>query len=338
MRQLVFVEPGHLEWREEVEPSLRDPGDALVRPVAAAACDLDGAVIRGLVPLPGPFPFGHEFVADVAEVGPAVSAFSQGQRVIVPFSISCGTCGHCTRGLTAHCSTVQRNAMYGVAPIGGDWGGAIADLVRVPFADHMLVPLPSGVESATVASASDNLPDAWRGVGPQLDDLPEASVLVVGGGAPSIGLYAAAIARALGASSVDYVDRDPERLRLAESFGANAIEGFPEERIGPYPITFDASAHPKGLRLAIVATEPGGWCTSAGIYYQPETPVPLLAMYDRGITFRTGRPHARPTIPRILDLVASGKLDPDPIATVVSWDEAPEAFREPPLKLILVRD
>lgn len=338
MRELVFVEPGHLEWRDASDPSIQDSGDAIVRPIAAAACDIDGVLIRGLLPLTGPFPFGHEFVAEVLEAGLDVSSASIGDRVVVPFSISCGTCGHCARGLSAHCSSVQRNAMFGLAPIGGEWGGAVADRVRVPFAEHMLVLLPEGVDPAAVGSASDNLPDAWRGVAPQLDELPGASVLVVGGGAASIGLYAVAIACALGASNVDYVDRDPERLRLAEGLGANAIEGFPEDRIGPYPITFDASAHPKGLRLSILATEPGGWCTSAGIYYDPETPVPLLAMYERGITFRTGRPHARPVIPRILDLVKRGTLDPTPIATVVSWEDAPEALRDPPTKLILVRE
>jgi alcohol dehydrogenase len=102
----------------------------------------------------------------------------------------------------------------------GDWGGMVSDLVRVPFADAMLVHVPAGVDPMKLASASDNMPDAWRAVGPQLAKEPNASVLVVGGGARSIGLYAAGMAVALGASRVDYVDDDPERLAIAQSRSA----------------------------------------------------------------------------------------------------------------------
>jgi threonine dehydrogenase-like Zn-dependent dehydrogenase len=80
-------------------------------------------------------------------------------------------------------------------PTGGDWGGALADLVRVPFADAMLVELPEGVSPTAVASASDNLPDAWRAVAPFLAESPGADVLVVGGWGRSIALYAVAIAQ-----------------------------------------------------------------------------------------------------------------------------------------------
>ena len=113
----------------------------------------------------------------------------------------------------------------------GPWGGMMSDLVRVPYADAMLVPVPVGVNPVSLASASDNIPDAWRTVAPLLSaKKPEAPVLVVGGAAPSIGLYAASIAVVLGSAQVDYVDCDPGRLAIAQSLGANPIQIPDKER------------------------------------------------------------------------------------------------------------
>src|SRR5262245_5569179 len=160
MRQLTLLEAGKLAWRDVPEPTLQGPGEALVRPLAVATCDLDAAMIRGQAPAPGPIALGHEFIAEVLIVGNQVSSFLPGQRVVVPFAISCGMCRFCLRGLTTNCATVARGAMYGLGAAGGDWGGALSELVRVPYADHMLVALPEGIEPATVASAGDNIADA----------------------------------------------------------------------------------------------------------------------------------------------------------------------------------
>ncbi len=341
MRQLTFVKPGQaLEWWEVPEPQLQGPGEALVRPVAVASCDLDSALVHGGTPWHGPFAFGHEFVAEVVEVGEEVSHFKPGQLVIVPFQISCGKCARCLQGLTGSCTTVKAGAMYGLAPLGGEWGGALSDLVRVPFAEAMLVTVPVGLSPTTLASTSDNMPDAWRTVGPQLEKRPGAPVLIVGGAAAgSIGLYAAAIALALGASKVDYVDGDTARLEVASKLGANPLEvkaAFPR-RFGVYPITVDAGSNPEGLVSALRSTEPGGVCTSAAIYFQPVT-LPLLEMYTAGVTFQTSRVMSRPTIPKIFELVQSGRLQPDLITSDrASWDEAGEAFLHYHTKLVVSR-
>lgn len=303
MQQLTFLTTGHLEWREVPVPSLQHPAQAIVRPIAVATCDLDAALIRGQTPFTGPFAFGHEFIAEVIQVGEAVQQITPGQLVIVPFQISCGTCARCQRGQTGDCLAVQALSMYGLAPVAKEWGGALADLVLVPFAEAMLVPVPDDIVPATIASASDNLPDAWRTVGPALEDQPGVSVLIVGGGAAgSVGLYAVAIARALGASRVDYCDRNPRRLEVAQRLGATPIEvtGIPPARLGAYPITVDASSDAAGLSCALRSTEPGGVCTSTGIYFRGDIALPLFAMYTTGVTFKTGRIHARPTIPKSL--------------------------------------
>jgi alcohol dehydrogenase len=223
-------------------------------------------------------------------------------------------------------------------PVGGAWGGAFSDLVRVPFADNMLVPVPHGVSPAAVASASDNLPDAWRTVGPHLRDAPGAAVLIVGGKANSIALYAVSIARALGASRVDYIDVDRGRLELAERAGACAVEGPPPDRAREYAITVDASADVAGLACALRSVAPGGVCTSVGIYYEGSVAIPLLDMYGKGVRFFTGRVNARADMPEVLALVQSGRIAPDVITSeVVPWVRAAEALAEPSMKPVFVR-
>src|SRR5688500_7457411 len=117
MRQLTFLGPGRLEWQEVPDPLLTGSGDALVRPLAVATCDLDAVAVQGRVPLPGPYAFGHEFVAEVVAVADDVSAARVGDRVIVPFQVNCGTCARCRSGLTASCETAGPGAAYGMAPI-----------------------------------------------------------------------------------------------------------------------------------------------------------------------------------------------------------------------------
>jgi threonine dehydrogenase-like Zn-dependent dehydrogenase len=337
MRQLTLTEDRRVDWVEVSDPLLREATDALVRPLAVALCDLDQPMIRGQAPFPAPIALGHEFVAEVVDTGDMVE-MAPGARAVVPFQISCGECERCTRGQTGDCLTVPRMSTFGFGQFGGDWGGALSDLVRVPFADHMLVEVPAGIEPALVASASDNIPDGWRTVAGPLERRPGAPVLILGGGTASIALYAVDAALALGAESVTYLDTDPERLRIAEELGARVEEGEPPQRLGPFPITVDGGASRESLASALRSTEPGGECTSTGIVFEPETPLPLLEMYTTGVHFHIGRAQARPAIPRILELVAEGRLRPQLVTSrVAEWDEAPEAVLSPERKLLIER-
>jgi threonine dehydrogenase-like Zn-dependent dehydrogenase len=339
MQQLTFVGTRRLEWREVPDPVLGTPDAALVRPVAVATCDLDAGIVSGNAPLPGPFAFGHEFVADVVAAGGAVRTTTVGQRVVVPFQINCGTCDPCARGLTASCARVPLMASYGLAPLSREYGGALSDLVEVPFADAMLVPLPAGVEPAAAASASDNIPDGWRAVAPLLAERPGAPVLVLGGaGGGSVGLYAAAVAVALGSERVDYVDEDPDRLAVAERVGANAMQEPIRKRYGPYPITVNHTTEPSGLTTALRSTEPGGTCTSTTIYFGRDISIPMLEMYTTGVTLTTSRVSARAIMPDVLALIASGRLHPELVtARVVQWAEAADALAEHSHKTVVVR-
>jgi alcohol dehydrogenase len=305
-------------------------------------CDLDGPTIRGATPLAmmGPYAFGHEFVAEVAAVGDAVRTVGVGDLVSVSFQICCGECARCRSGLTGSCQSVPPRSMFGFPhALGGEWGGALSDRVRVPFANHMLLPLPAGVAPRALASLSDNLPDGWRCVAPHLRAHPGAEVLIVAGNGHSIALYAAAIAHALGAATVDFIDSDPGRLALARRLGANPIDGPPPRRAGQYPITVDASADPDGLACALRSVAPGGVCTSIGIYYSGEVPVPVLDMYGTGVHFHTGRANARADMPEVLALVQAGRLQPELVTTeIVAWRDAAEALVEPSMKPIFVRE
>jgi alcohol dehydrogenase len=334
-----MTEDRRVEWWDVPEPELQEGRDALVKPVAVAACDLDARIVSGQAPLPGPVALGHELVAEVVDAGDqaAAAGIAPGDTVVVPFQISCGDCARCKAGQTGFCESVPRHSMYGFGPFGGEWGGALSDLVRVPFADHMLVPLPSGIDPVSVASASDNLPDAWRTIAPVIQ--PGDNVLIAGGGGVSIALYAVAIAKALGAARVDYLDDDPGRLALAAELGAEPLTAPLDDRIGPYELTVDASANPERLATALSSTGPCGTCTSVGIYWQNATPLPLLEMYDRGVTFTTGSPQARPAIPEVLELVAAGKLAPERITTrVIGFAEAADALTDSYTKLVMVPD
>jgi threonine dehydrogenase-like Zn-dependent dehydrogenase len=341
MRELTFVEAGRVEWRDAPEPESSGATGAIVRPLAVARCDIDQPMAAGGI-FPGPFPVGHEAVAEVVEVGDAVSARSVGERVLVPFQVSCGTCDACRQGRFGGCHTyrAQIGAAFGFGEVGGGHGGAVADLLAVPAADHLLVPAPEGVPATTLSTLPDNVVDGYRAVGPQLSERPGAEVLILGGASVSIALYAAAAAVGLGSERVRYVDTDAQRCAAAASLGADV-----DHHEGPWPrrfdralITVDATGDEDGLAATLRSTDDYGTCTSVAIYFSGSTPVPLLEMYTRGVTFHASRADSRRFLPAVLDLVADGTLDPLAVpTTVVPWNEAAEAWLEPATKLVVDR-
>jgi alcohol dehydrogenase len=343
MRALYWDGAGSLEWREEPEPSIVAPTDAIVRPLAVSTCDLDQAIVHADQPVPGseqPFGIGHEGVGEVIEVGPAVRGLCPGEVVAISYHHSCGACDRCLDDRPLFCRTTHDGAiaMYGM-PIGADYGGLFSDLVRVPFADQGLVPLPPSVSALDAVSAGDNLTDAWRTVAPYLAHRPGADVLIAASG--SIGLYATDIARALGAGEIRYLDADPARRELAESFGALAdapAELDPQART--YPITVNATADTSGstLRTCLLATEPDGVCVNTSLHFS-DPPVPLLHMFLNCLTLTGGLSHARANMPAVLALIASGRISPARVATeVLPFETAAEAIPEAGYKPVFVRD
>jgi len=344
MRALMFRGPMALAWEEVETPQLVEPRDALVRPIAVARCDLDPAIALGLYPMPAPFVMGHEMVGEVVAVGDAISSFRLGDKVIVPFQLSCMTCAPCLRGHTNACVNVPSGTAFGLGPHGGiDLGGALAELVRVPWADVMLIPLPEGMDPVAAAGIPDNVSDGYRCVAAPLAERPGAPVLVVGGLAPSVGLYAVMAALALGSERVVYVDDDAARLELAATAGAEVVDAKDQwdslKLAEKFPIVVDANVLDPGRNFAFRSVEPCGVCTSVSGGASSRSNIPLQSMYLKGIRYEIGRVHACATARPVLDLVSSGALDPARIINkVVPFSEAIEGMILPVTKVVFVND
>lgn len=374
MKQLTFLRKGTVRWQDAAEPRLQSPLEAIVRPFVAGRCDgdavflfhnytraiqagvavhfLDPKVLAafGNQPFRGPYPVGHECIAQVVEVGEQVRGVQKGDTVVVPWSVSCGTCPVCSDQLHSHCRNNAQPtlvAAYGFGPATGGWGGMVSDRLRVPFADAMLVKLPAGVDPVHAASLSDNVTDAYRTVGPYLEQGEASPVLVMGGSCKSIGLYAVGMAKALGSAQVDYVDSDRERLEIAASFGANVVEvgeksalfkqNLPLLKEG-YPITVDASNSVKRLQYAIRALAHGGVCTTTGFFFQAGTPLPLWEMYLKSATLKVGISHPIRDIPAALRLMTDRGFRPQTVTTLLAdWESAEEAYIAQTTKVVLVR-
>jgi threonine dehydrogenase-like Zn-dependent dehydrogenase len=337
MQQLTFIKPGRFEWHDAVYPAIQSATDSIVRPLAVARCDLDLYIATGFVPFPGPFAFGHEMVGEVVDAGDK-SGVVPGQRVVVPFQISCGQCASCRRGYTASCEAVPPYSAFGLGGGRVEYGGALSDAIRVPFADFMLVPLPDGVDPVVAASAADNIPDGWRAVAPQLAEYPGASVLVVGGLAQSVGLYAAGAAVALGAGRALYLDDNAANRDRAEAMGAETAPlalSDGREPTEQFEIVVEAAGTSDALAFAIRSCKPNGVVTSVAMHLGTTTPVPLSQAYYKGLTFQTSRASARQWLPDVMHCIACGKLHPEHVThDVLPFSAAADAMTDGGPKLV----
>lgn len=343
IQQLTYVKPGTLEWWEVPAPVLRTGKDAIVKPLAVARCDLDTAILLGSFAIAGPFGFGHEMTAEIVTVGDEVTQFAPGDRVVVPFQINCGECDNCRRGWTNACRNEVPWAAYGLGTrLDDDYGGALSDLVRVPYADAMLLALPDTVTPEAGAGLSDNVADGYRTVDQGLREFPGEPVLIAGGLAQSVGLYAVHAAIALGSKRVVYVDFDRTRLDMARAAGAEALEiSSYEEALrheSDFLITVDASALPAGLRYAMRSTAPCGFVTGVIGGLEPTVELELPAVYRRGITYSLGRVHARSVMEHTLCHACNGELDPMAIVDrVVPFEDSIDAMLDPAPKIVFSR-
>ena len=331
MQQLMFEDAGSYAWREAAEPEIDAPEQALSARywwhVATSTWRSQKAGCRCR-------PDTQSVTKASARSSPSGKRYSGvavGDRVVIPFQISCGQCRECRRGVTGSCGALPLMAMYGMAPLAGlDGGGFMADLVLVPYADAMLVPIPRGVDLVGIASLSDNIVDAWRAVGPyraELDALDEADRRVLVVGRQSIGLYAAGLAAALG-YGVDYVDTDPQRLAAAEKLGATVHDRpKPDKSAGALPGHRSHFRRSGGARRDVTC-HVAGRCVHR---YRASTTkgtveMPLLPMYTRGVRFVTGRVNARAVIPEVIELLEAGCDLTPAVDRVAPWDAAPDVW------------
>lgn len=214
---------------EEVpDPRIEEPTDAVVRVTSTAICgsDLHLYSLLGTYMKEGDI-LGHEAMGVVEEVGPAVEHIAVGDRVVIPFNISCGRCFMCDRGLYAQCETTQVREhdkgarLFGYTVLYGQVPGGQAEYVRVPQAQFGPIPVPSEHPDDRFLYLSDIIPTAWQAVA--YADVPEVGSVAVFGLGP-VGQFCARIARRHGASQVFGIDFVPERLRMAERYGVETLD------------------------------------------------------------------------------------------------------------------
>lgn len=210
------------------DPTIREPTDAIVRITSTAICgsDLHLYEVLGAFIDEGDI-LGHEPMGIVEAVGPAVEQIAVGDRVVVPFNISCGRCWMCDRGLMTQCETTQVRehgkgaALFGYTKLYGQVPGGQAELLRVPQAHFGPVKVPEGPPDTRFLYLSDVLPTAWQAV--EYAAIPDGGSVAVYGLGP-IGQMCCRIAAHRGAAQVFGIDLVPERLALASRHGAEAID------------------------------------------------------------------------------------------------------------------
>jgi threonine dehydrogenase-like Zn-dependent dehydrogenase len=378
MRALTWQ--GHEDVRvtDVPDPEITYPTDAVVRVTSTAICGSDLHLYGVLDPYlePGDV-LGHEFMGVVEAVGDEVGRLKVGDRVVVPFNISCGTCWMCGRGLYAQCETTQNAAhekgasLFGYTSLYGSVPGGQAQLVRVPHADFGPVVLPTSMPDERFLYLSDILPTAWQAV--EYADVPAGGSLAVFGLGP-VGQLAVQCALHRGVEEVFAVDLVPDRLERARESGARVLDASQTKNVpealreltdgrGPDSVIdavgMEAHGNPvaeraitmtsrmpkrvaraavehfgidrlAALHTAIAAVRRGGTVSVSGVYGGMADPMPMMQLFDKGLTMRMGQCHVRRWSDELLDLLKRDEdvLHVETLATHhVSLEDAPEMYR-----------
>jgi threonine dehydrogenase-like Zn-dependent dehydrogenase len=225
----------NLQVEEVPDPKILNSQDVILKVTSTAICGSELHLYNGYVPsMQAGDIMGHEFMGEVVETGPAVRKLKIGDRVVVPFAISCGQCFFCLRGTTSLCENSNPNAwlaekLWGHSPAGlfgyshmlGGFAGGQAEYVRVPFGDVGPIKIESSLADEQVLFLSDIFPTGYMAA--EACDIQPGDTVAVWGCGP-VGLFAMASAFMLGAERVIGLDRFPERLRMArEKVGAQTL-------------------------------------------------------------------------------------------------------------------
>jgi len=229
MKALVFHRSKHVSVDTWPDPRIEHPGDVILKVTATAICGSDLHIYNGMFPQPKQLVLGHEFMGIVEEVGAEVRELKRGDRVVVPFPISCGGCWFCTRGFPTQCERSNPDhygpegatthdkggGLFGYTDLYGGYAGGQAQYVRVPFADVGPRKVPEGVTDEAALFLSDIVPTAYSGL--KWADLQPGESVAVWGCGP-VGLQAMRLARIMGAAQVIGVDIQRYRLDAARRF------------------------------------------------------------------------------------------------------------------------
>jgi threonine dehydrogenase-like Zn-dependent dehydrogenase len=356
------------QGREEVrvetvpDPAVREPTDAVIRVTATGICGSDLHLYRLLGPViqRGEI-LGHEAIGVVEEAGSEVRHVRPGDRVVVPFNISCGACFMCEQGLQSQCETTQNRrwgkggSLFGYTHLYGAVPGGQAERLRVPLAHYGLIPVPGDLPDERAVLLADVVPTAWQAVA--YARVPAGGAVAVWGLGP-IGQMCARIARHRGAGRVIGIDHVPERLAMAarhdiETIDRRAVDDVPDvlreltDGRGPDAAIDAVGTEAAGsrveetlqrvrllpdrqhaLRECLRSVRRGGTVSLSGVYMGPVPLAPLGNLFDRQIGLHMGQANVHRWIPDILPLMNGG----DPLGTadlvthVLPLERAPEAY------------
>ena len=368
MRALCYHGTGDIRCDTVPDPQILDGRDAIIKVTACAICGSDLHLMGGFVPhMHSGDVLGHETMGEVVEVGSgAQHKLKVGDRVVVPFTISCGDCRMCKWGLFSCCERsnpagkeqakvvgYQTAGLFGYSHAYGGFSGGQAQYLRVPYADVGPIKVPEGLTDEQVLFLSDIFPTAY--VGAKMCEIKQGQTIAVFGCGP-VGLLAIRSAFLLGAERVIAIDTVPARLALARAAGAETLDYESkdlQEQIksltagkGPDAVieavgleshghggvaeavkTLTSQERSYALEQAILACRPGGIIALRGVFINA-VPVSMGIVVAKSLTIKTGQTHMQKYLAPLLDLIVEGKIDPSFIITHrVSLEEGPEAYK-----------
>jgi alcohol dehydrogenase len=315
MKALVYHGPGKRSLDERPMPAIVDPTDAIVRVTRTTICGTDLHILKGDVPScePGRI-LGHEGVGVIHETGSAVSSFKPGDHALISCISSCGKCEYCRRGMYSHCTT-------GGWILGNRIDGTQAEYVRIPHAETSLYRIPAGADEEALVMLSDILPTGFECGVLNGKVEPGSTVAIVGAG--PIGLAALLTAQFYSPAQIIMIDRDTNRLEVAQRFGATgSIDiGAVDPVAAVMKLTdgvgvncaIEAVGVPATFELCEAIVAPGGTIANIGVH-GVKADLHLEKLWDRNIAITTRLVDTVST-PMLLKTVRSGKLDPRQLIT-----------------------
>jgi threonine dehydrogenase-like Zn-dependent dehydrogenase len=341
---MVYHGPANVRYETKPDPRIEHPNDVILRVTCAAICGSDLHLYRGLVPdTRVGHTFGHEFTGVVEETGPSVRHLRGGDRIVVPFNISCGTCFYCQRDLFGMCENTNPNSeiasgVFGYSHSTGGYDGGQAEYVRVPFADVGPMKIPEDLSDEEVLFLSDILPTGYQAA--EMGGIKEGDTVLVFGCGP-VGLFVQKSAWLMGASRVIAVDHLPYRLRFAQDYCNAETVNF---RDHDDPVSYlkqltggrgaDVCIDAVGLEAdgssmheflgrvlkleagaatvigwAIHTVRKGGTVVLIGVYGPPWNLVPMGTAMNKGLTLRMGQCNTKRYMPHLLEHIRAGRVD-----------------------------
>lgn len=348
--------------RDKPIPEIIHPDDAIVRVLRSCICGSDLHLYHGLVPDTRiGSTFGHEFIGEIVEIGPGVEKVKIGDRVMVPFNISCGKCAFCRQELYGNCHESNPEAtavggIFGYSHTAGGYDGGQAEYVRVPYANVGPVVIPEWMDPDDAVMLTDVVPTGYQAA--EMGGIQPGDTVVVFGAGP-IGIMAAKCSWLFGAGRVIIIDHIDYRLEFAEKYAQ--CEAYNFNSIGD-PVVFlktitdslgadvciDAvgceaagnlmntltgrrlllqGGSTTALHWAINGVKKGGIVSIVGVYGPIDSLIPIGNVVNKGITIRANQASVKRLLPRLIDHVQSGVLDPKGLITHrIPLEEVSEAY------------